>query len=101
MPSKHIDVLEGIDLMLMKKIVNAHAMTAKEAFFLEAGLIPIKIVLSKRRLLFLWNILQRDDNELLQRFYLAQKVFRIKNDWSELVEKDRSDLEIDLTYEEI
>ena len=87
--------------MLMKKIVNAHAMTAKEAFFLEAGLIPIKTVLSKRRLLFLWNILQRDDNELLQRFYLAQKVFRIKNDWSELVEKDKSDLEIDLTHEEI
>lgn len=87
--------------MLMKKILNAHSMTAKEAFYLEAGLIPINIVLSKRRLLYLWNILHRDENELLQRVYLAQKVSKTKNDWSELVEKDKSDFEIDLTDEEI
>ena len=31
--SKHIDVLEGIDLMLMKNNVNDHAMTATEASF--------------------------------------------------------------------
>ena len=81
--------------MLMKKILNAHSMTAKEAFYLEAGLIPINIVLSKRRLLYLWNILHRDENELLQRVYLAQKVSKTKNDWSELVEKDKIDFEID------
>ena len=63
--------------------------------------LSIQIVLSKRRLLYLWNILQRDKNELLQRFYLAQKVSKTKNDWSELVEKDKSDFEIDLTDEEI
>ena len=99
--SKHIDVLEKIDLMLMKKIINAHSMTAKEAFFLEAGLVPIKFMLSKRRLMYLWNILHRNENELLKRFYIAQKLSRTKNDWTELVEKDKSDLGIDLTDDEI
>ena len=99
--SKHIDVLEKIDLMLMKKIINAHSMTAKEAFFLEAGLVPIKFMLSKRRLMYLWNILHRNENELLKRFYIAQKLSRTRNDWTELVEKDKSDLGIDLTDDEI
>ena len=99
--SKHIDVLEKIDLMLMKKIINAHSMTAKEAFFLEAGLVPIKFMLSKRRLMYLWNILHRNENELLKRFYIAQKLSRTKNDWTELVDKDKSDLGIDLTDDEI
>jgi hypothetical protein len=99
--SKHIDILEDIDLMLLKKIVNAHSMTAKETFFLEAGLIPLKFVISKRRLLYLRNILKRDDNELLKRFYFAQKVFKTKNDWVELIDKDKNDLELDLTDEEI
>jgi hypothetical protein len=66
--SKHIEILESVDLMLLKKIINAHSMTAKEAFFLKAGMIPIKFILSKRRLRYLWNIMKRKDNEMLKRF---------------------------------
>ena len=69
--TKHFDILEGIDLMMIKKTLNAHSMTAKEAFFLEAGLMQIKFVVIKRRLMYLWTILQRDDQELLKRAYLA------------------------------
>ena len=99
--TKQIEILEGVDLMLLKKVLNAHSMTAKEAFFLEAGIIPIKYVISKRRLLYLWNIMQKEDNELLKRFYLAQKLHRTKNDWAEIIEKDKKDFGIELTDEEI
>ena len=68
--------------------MNAHCMTAKEAFFLEAGLLPIEKVVTKRRLMYL-NIMARDDNKLLKRFYLAQKLCKTKNDWAELIEKER------------
>ena len=37
----------------------------------------------------------------MHRVYFAQKVSKTKNDWSELVEKDKSYFEIDLTDEEI
>ena len=47
MKSKHIDILESIDLMLIKKFLNAHCMTAKEAFFLEAGIMPLNLYFLK------------------------------------------------------
>ena len=99
--SKNVEVLESIDLMLLKKVLNAHSMTAKEAFFLEAGLMPIKYVISKRRLMYLWNILHREDKELLKRFYLAQQVVKTKNDWAELVESDKSEMDINLSDSDI
>jgi hypothetical protein len=98
--SKNVDVLENIALSLLKKVLNAQSMTAKDAFFLEAGLMPIKYVISKRRLIYLWNILHREDKELLKRFYLAQQVVKTKNEWAELVERDKSEMVINLSDSE-
>ena len=98
---KQIETLESVDLLLLRKIFNAHSMTAKETFFLEAGLMPIRFIISKRRLLYLWNILQRDDSELLKRFYFAQKVVKTKNDWAEMIENEKKEFEIDYSDEEI
>ena len=58
-------------------------------------------MISKRRLLYLWNILQRDDKELLKRFYLAQQVVKTKNDWAEIVESDKSEMNINLSDDDI
>ena len=99
--NKHVEILESVDLMLIRNIMNAHCMTAKEAFFLEAGLLPIEKVVVKRRLMYLWNIMARDDDELLKRFYLAQKLCKTKDDWAEVIEKDKKDYGIDLSDEEI
>ena len=98
---KHLEILEVVDLMLLKKVLNAHTMTAKEAFFLETGLLPIKFILSKRRLLYLWTILQRDETDLLKRFYQAQALCKTKNDWAELIEKEKKEYAIELTDDEI
>ena len=99
--TKHVEVFESMDLMILKKIFNAHSMTAKEAFFLEAGLLPISSIIAKRRLMYLWNVLNRNENDLLKRFILAQKVRPTKNDWVELVQKDKADYKINLSDEEI
>ena len=81
--------------------MNAHSMTAKEAFFMEAGVLPIKFIISKRRLLYLWTILHRREEELLPRFYQAQRMDTAKNDWVDIVEKDKKELDISLSNEEI
>ena len=99
--TKHVEVFESMDLMILKKIFNAHSMTAKKAFFLEAGLLPISSIIAKRRLMYLWNVLNRNDNDLLKRFILAQKVRPTINDWVELVQKDKANYKINLSYEEI
>ena len=35
--NKQIEVLENIDLMMLRKILKGHSKTPKEAFFLEQG----------------------------------------------------------------
>ena len=69
-----VDVLEGVDLMLLRKIVKGHSKTPKEASFLEAGLLPIKCVAIKRRLMYLHNILET--MKLLERFMIYKKSWR-------------------------
>jgi hypothetical protein len=54
-----IEVLEDIDLMLIRKIVKGHAKAAKEAFFIETGLLPIRFVCMKRRVMYLHHILKK------------------------------------------
>ena len=58
----------------MRKVLNAHSKTATEAFFLELGKLPLRFVLSKRRLMYLWHIVHRDTDEIIWKIYEAQKL---------------------------
>jgi hypothetical protein len=46
---KHNQALEKSDQILLKSIVNAHAKTATEAFYLELAVLPLSYRLSVRR----------------------------------------------------
>ena len=70
---KHIEDLEIIDHQLMRHIIGAHAKTPIEFMYLETGTIPLKYIISCRRMLYLQKILQMEDQELVKRIYLAQK----------------------------
>ena len=45
-----IEILENIDLMLIRKLVKGHSKGAKEAFHLETGLLPIRFVIKKEEI---------------------------------------------------
>ena len=70
---KQVEILEEVDLMLMRKVMKSNVKTAKESFYLESGCLPIRFVIAKRRLMFLWNILKRDKKEMIRKVYEAQK----------------------------
>ena len=74
----HVDALEKLDLDLLRRILKGHSKTAKEAFFLELGIYPLRFVLAKRRLMYLWHILHRDNSELIRKVYATQKLNLIK-----------------------
>ena len=82
-----IEILENVDLMLFRKLVNVHghSKTAKEAFFLESGLHPIKFICMKRRLMYLHTVLTRSESEIT------------KSDWYGLVMAERKELMIPQT----
>ena len=99
--NKQIEVLENIDLMLLRKIIKGHSKTPKEAFFLETGLLHIKFVAIKRRLMYLHTILSKPETELIRKVYQVQKSLPTSKDWFEIVSEDRKNLEINLSDEQI
>ena len=67
-----------------------------EILYLETSQIPIKDIISVRRLLYLHEILSIDQSELIYQIYSAMKEAPLKDDWIHLVEDDKIKFKIDL-----
>ena len=93
---KHIEQFEVMDRSLMKSIIKAHPKVQNEFLFLETGAIPIREVITNRRLMYLQNILKSPKTEILWKVYEAQKQTPVKGDWVELVKKDSETFNIEL-----
>ena len=98
---ENIEKISSIDEYLLRCILRAPSKTPKETLYLETGCKPIKYIIKKRRLMYLHHIIRRPENEVIKRFYDAQKLKPSKNDWVVFVEKDKEDLKIKLNDEEI
>ena len=85
---KDIKMLEAVDEYLLRSLVHAHAKSPLEFLYLESGAVPIRFLISSRRMTYLQTILQRNDNELTKRIYSEQKRNPTPGDFSELVKKD-------------
>ena len=81
-------MLETIDEHLLRSLVKGHSKTPLEFLYLEAGAIPIRMIISSRRLLFHQTILKREDNELTKRIYKEQKSNPTPGDFVELLHED-------------
>ena len=95
----HIEMLEACDKMLFKSVFQSPCTTPTVAYYLETGAIQIKYLLKGRRIMFLWSILQKSEDELVRKVYNAQKQFRVKDDWIDDIEKDLDDFGIDFDEE--
>ena len=98
---KHVESLEASDLGLLRKILDAHSKTAKEAFYLELGILPLRFHISMRRFMYLWHLLHRDTVELIQKVYSAQNCEINKGDWAQIIQQERDKYEVTETDEEI
>ena len=95
----HIAKLESVDEALIRGILKAHSKTPKEFLYLETGAMPLRWIISQRRINYMNHILQRDDNELVKKVWLAQKNNPVQGDFVKLVQKDLKDL--GLTQEQV
>ena len=68
-----IKILETVDEHLLRSLVKGHSKTPIEFLYLEAGAIPIRYIISSRRLIYHQCILKRNDQELTKRIYSEQK----------------------------
>ena len=83
------------------KIFNCPISTPVESYYLETATKPIRFVLMGRRLMYLWNILQKSDKELVRQVYKSQTQFSVKNDWVLQVKDDLIKCNIELLDDEI
>ena len=98
---KNLTTLESADLCLFRKIFGANQKKATELFYLETGKMPLRYVISKRRLMFLWTILSRNKDDLVRKVYEVQKVKKRKNDWYALIEQEKQKYDVSVTDDEI
>ena len=69
--------------------------------YLETSQVPIKDILSVRRLMYLYELLSRDKNELIHQIYITMKEDPLKDDWINLIKEDMIKFNIDFSDEEI
>ena len=99
MTKEDVKTLETIDESLKRALLKAHAKTAREFLYLEVGATPIKWIISQRRVNCLKHIIQKEDDELVKKVYMAQRDNPTSGDFVKLVEKDMEDLNV--TYEQV
>ena len=94
-----IEDFERIEQTFLRKILNAHSKTPIETLYLELGVIPLRFQIMKRRILYLQDVLEREDGELTKQVLLVQKENGCNGDFYELVTNDLAELSI--SFEEV
>ena len=69
--------------------------------YLELGCLPIKYIVSTRRLLFLHYIINEDESSLISQVFKAPMNQPFKDDWYLAVIRDIQDFKLDLDIDEI
>ena len=96
-----LNLLETVDEMLLRKLLNTPKSTPKEMLYLELGCLPYRVLIKKRRLMFLFYILKQDPQSLIYKFYQSQKNHETSKDWVTTIRKDLKELNIDINFEDI
>ena len=98
---QEIRQLEQIDEMYLLQVFCAPRNTPRLNLYVECGILPLQYVIKSRRMMYYWHIMHLDKNELLYKFYVAQKLKPNKNDWVNQIIKDKKDLQIEMCDEEV
>jgi hypothetical protein len=96
-----MNLLETVDLMLLRRILRAPKSTPKEMLFLELGCLPYEQVIQKRRLMFLQYILKEEPTSMISKFFESQVKNPTTKDWVTTVRNDLKDVEINATFADI
>ena len=81
-----------LDQKILRLIFISHSKSPSEILYLETGCLRIQDVITVRRLSYLHTILERSDDEIIKKVYLAQKKQPCEGDWVILIDNDKRDL---------
>ena len=87
--------IETVDHQLLRTILSAHSKTPTEMLYLETGALPVKSVMTSRRLNYLKQIHMKEEHELVKRIFQAQKDDPKRGDWWLQVKEDMQNYNVD------
>ena len=96
-----LNLLESVDLMLLRKILNAPKSTPKEMMYLELGVMPLREIIKQRRLNYLKYILDQESDSILFKVFEKQVNSRTKKDWVTTVLSDLEVLNLNVTFADV
>ena len=97
----HLKELMTLDNFLIQQIIGANSKVPVELLFLETSSTPIGFVLTSRRLNYLHTLLNRSDNELTKKIYMAQIKVPKKGDWAQKVWEDMEQFQLGIEDNDI
>ena len=66
-----VEMFEKTEQAFFRKLLNAHSKTPIECLYLELGVIPLRFELMKRRILYLQDILNRNDDDITKKVVIV------------------------------
>ena len=85
---------------ILRLITGSQAKVPIEMLYLETAQLPLKHVMSVRRVLYLHTLLNRHKDEITRQVFQAMKEAPLKDDWINLVNKDLNSINMSLNDEE-
>ena len=74
--------IEKIDEDFLRQVFDIQRSCPIPLLYLESGQIPARFLVQKQKLNYLYDILQRDNESLLFKFFKAQEEKPVKGDWT-------------------
>ena len=99
--ANQIAKLTTTDELYLLKIFALQRTVPKEVLYLETGKYPLVYILKQRRLMYYFHILKQPLNELISRVYHAMILRPESNDFCIQIEKDKKELNINLSDDEV
>ena len=96
-----LELLESVDLMLLRSIMKAPKSTPKEMLFVELGILPLREIIRERRLNFVHYILNQEANSLIVKVFEKQVKNCTAKDWVNTVIDDLEKVGLNATFAEI
>ena len=77
-----LELLETVDLLLLRRILKAPASTPKEMLYLERGCMPFRKMIRQRRLSYLFYILHENPESIIYKVFETQMKYKTSKDWA-------------------
>ena len=96
-----LNLIETVDIDLLRNVLKAPRSTPKEMFFLELGILPLREIIRRRRLGFLHYILQQKSDSIVYKVFETQFRNPTSKDWVTTVLNDLEEINMKMKFEDI